>query len=86
MTLLNLSEFDAGDSFKLIYSVGEAVAGDVLKIGNPNYRVKLSRPLHEFFDAWCQQGPAHHIALGIGDRSQELETLAEAMRFNVVRV
>ena len=86
VTLLNLSEFDAGDSFKLIYSIGEAVAGDVLKIGNPNCRVKLSRPLHEFFDAWCQQGPAHHIALGIGDLSQELETFAEAMGFSVVRV
>lgn len=86
VTLLNLTQFNAGDTFKLIYSVGEVIPGPVLNIGNPNCRVRVQRPIHEFMDAWCQQGPSHHIALGTGDHSLALETFAEAMRFQIVRV
>ena len=86
VTLLNVSQFNAGETFKLIYTVGEAIPGDILAIGNPNCRVQLGEPLHTFFDKWCQQGPSHHIALGIGDQSQEIEAFAEAMQFPVVRV
>ena len=64
VTLLNLTQFQAGDTFKLIYSVGEVIPGPILNIGNPNCRVRVSRPMHEFIDAGCQQGPSHHIALG----------------------
>ena len=85
-TLLNLSQFNAGDTFKLIYSVGEIVGGDILSIGNPNCRVKIHQPVHEYFDKFCQQGPAHHIALGHGDQSEEIEAFAEAMKFNTVRI
>ncbi len=86
VTLLNLTQFDAGETFKLIYSVGEVTPGPILNIGNPNARVRVSRPLHEFMDTWCQEGPSHHIALGIGDHSAALETFAEAMGFRTVRV
>ena len=86
VTLLNLTQFNAGDGFKLIYSVGEIIDGPILNIGNPNARVRVNRPLHEFMDAWCQQGPSHHIALGIGDQSDALEAFGEAMTFQVVRI
>jgi L-arabinose isomerase len=86
VTLLNWSQFDAGETFKLIYSIGEVVDGEILRIGNPNCRVRVERPLHEFMDAWCQQGPCHHIAMGLGDRSAEIEAFAEAMKFRSARV
>jgi L-arabinose isomerase len=86
VTLLNLTQFDAGDTFKLVYSVGEVVPGPVLNIGNPNCRVRVRRPLHEFMEDWCQHGPSHHIALGAGDHSLALETFAEAMGFQIARV
>jgi L-arabinose isomerase len=86
VTLLNLTQFDAGDTFKLIYSAAEAIPGPILRIGNPNCRVRVSRPIHEFIDSWCQQGPSHHIALGAGDQSAAIETFGEAMGFRVVRV
>ena len=86
VTLLNLSQFDAGDRFKLIYTVAEVIPGDILNIGNPNCRVRMHLPIHEFVDAWCRQGPSHHIALGIGDRGREVEAFAEAMDFRAVRV
>ena len=86
ITLLNLTQFDAGDTFKLIYSVAEVVPGTILGIGNPNCRVRVHKPIHEFIDDWCQQGPSHHIALGVGDHSGALEMFAEAMGFRIVRV
>ncbi len=86
VTLLNLSQFDAGDTFKVIYSVAEVIPGDVLNIGNPNCRVRVSQPIPEFIDSWCQQAPAHHIAMGIGDQSSQIEAFAEAMKFPVIRI
>ena len=86
VTLLNLTQFDAGDTFKLIYTTAEVVPGETLNIGNPNCRVRVERPIHEFIDSWCQQGPSHHIALGLGDHSAALEAFAEAMGFGCVRV
>ena len=86
VTLLNLTQFDAEDTFKLIYTFAEAVPGDILNIGNPNCRIRVNCPIHEFIDAWCQQGPSHHIALGIGDQSNEIESFAEAMNFGCVRI
>jgi len=86
VTLLNLTQFDAGDTFKLIYSVAEAIPGPILRIGNPNCRVRVGRPIHEFIDSWCQQGPSHHIALGAGDQSAAIEAFGEAMGFRAVRV
>lgn len=86
ITLVNLSQFNAGDTFKLIYTVAEVIPGDILQIGNPNCRVRVQRPIPEFFNAWCQQGPCHHIALGIGDHARAVETFAESMHFQCVRV
>jgi len=86
VTLLNLTQFAAGDKFKLIYTTGEAIPGQILNIGNPNCRVRVGKPMHEFMDAWCQQGPSHHIALGLGDQSQKLEAFAQAMGFACVRI
>ena len=86
VTLLNLTQFDSGDTFKLIYTIAEVIPGDTLAIGNPNCRVRVSRPIHEFMDAWCQQGPSHHIALGVGNHGEEIDAFAGAMKFRCVRV
>ena len=86
VTLLNLTQFAAASTFKLIYTTAEAIPGDILNIGNPNCRIRVSKLLHEFMDDWCQQGPSHHIAIGLGDQSQKLEAFAEAIGFACVRV
>lgn len=86
VTLLNLTQFDDSRTFKLIYSIGEVIPGPILSIGNPNCRVRVQKPIHEFMDAWCQQGPSHHIVLGKGDLSVSIEAFAEAMKFNTVKV
>ncbi len=80
VTLLNISQNEAGDRFKFIYSIGEIIPGPILSIGNPNCRVRVSKPIHEFMDEWCREGPSHHMVIGYGDRSEEIEIIAEALR------
>jgi L-arabinose isomerase len=85
-TLLNLTQFGTDKTFKLIYSIGEIIPGDILNIGNPNCRIKVQRPIPEFFNLWCKQGPEHHTAMGIGDFSKEIETFSEKIGFDCVRI
>jgi len=85
-TFLNLTQFGTDKVFKLIYSVGEIIPGDILNIGNPNCRVRVSAPIFDFFNSWCKQGPGHHTALGIGDLSEEIEAFAEYLGFETARV
>jgi len=87
VTLLNLTQSDPKvDTFKLIYTIGEVVEGDALHVGNPNGRLKISKPIYKFVDEWCQHGPIHHNSLGIGDLSREIEVFAEVMGFKCVGV
>ena len=83
-TMLNLTQFGTDKTFKLIYTIGEVIGGDILNIGNPNCRVRVQKPIPEFFNDWCQQGPGHHSALGVGDFSAEIEAFAEKMGFDCV--
>ena len=85
-TILNLTQVGTDKTFKLIYTVAEIVPGDILNIGNPNCRIRMTKPIPEFFNDWCIQGPGHHSALGIGDLSKEIEVFAQAMDFECVRV
>jgi L-arabinose isomerase len=85
-TLLNLTQFGTKKTFKLIYTVGEIVGGDILNIGNPNCRIRVKKPIPEFFNNWCKQGPEHHTALGLEDFSKELEVFAEKMNFECIRI
>lgn len=86
ITLVNLTQFNAGNTFKLIYTVGESISGDILNIGNPNCRVRLALPIHEFMESWCKQDPSHHVALGLGDKSRQVESFAESIGFQCVRI
>ena len=85
-TLLNLTQFGTDKTYKLIYTVGEVIPGDILNIGNPNCRVRVQKPIPQFFNDWCVQGPGHHSALGVGDFSKEIEMFAEKMGFDCVRI
>ena len=64
----------------------EIIEGDILQIGNPNCRVRVSAPIPDFVNRWCKQGPGHHTALGIGNLSEEIEAFAERIGFEAVRI
>lgn len=85
-TLLNLTQFGTSKTYKLIYTTGEIIDGDILHIGNPNCRVRVEKPIPQFFNEWCKQGPGHHSALGIGDYSAEINAFADKMDWECVRI
>ena len=84
--MLNWTQFGTNAPFKLIYSVAEVIPGEILNIGNPNCRIRVKKPIPRFFDDWCQQGPEHHFALGVGDFSKEIRAFAEKMGLDCVEV
>ena len=86
VTILNLTQVGTEKTFKLIYTVAEIVPGDILNIGNPNCRIRMQKPIPEFYNDWCINGPGHHSALGLGDLSKEIEVFAQAMDFECVKV
>jgi L-arabinose isomerase len=86
VTLANITQNNAGETFKLIYSRGEIIPGPILSIGNPNCRVKVEKPIHQFIDEWCAEGPSHHLVLGYGDQGEALRTFAESMKFRIIEI
>lgn len=86
VTLINITQNNAGETFKIIYSAGDIIPGPVLSIGNPNCRVKVGKPIHRFMEEWCAEGPSHHLVIGYGDREEALQVFAESMKFKIVRI
>ena len=82
-----LSVIDAPDGEpKLLIAEGESVPGPILEIGNTNSRYRFSLGAKGFIDAWCQHGPAHHCAIGIGHIASRLEKFAALLGIESIRV
>jgi L-arabinose isomerase len=69
----------AGGRLKLLVAQGESIPGATFRIGNTNSRLRFARPPAEFFEAWCAQGPTHHVALGVGHVAAEVERVARLL-------
>ena len=55
-TLLNVTQFGTDKTYKLIYSVGEVISGDILSIGNPNCCVRVQKTDSRLFRAMVPAG------------------------------
>jgi L-arabinose isomerase len=75
VTILGVSQTLDG-RLKLICAEGESIPGATLQIGNTNSRVRFGLPPGPFLEAWCAEGPTHHVALGVGHRWAELQRVA----------
>jgi L-arabinose isomerase len=75
VTILGLSQ-TADGRLKLLAAEGESIAGPTFRIGNTNSRIRFAQGPAEFMDAWCAEGPTHHVALGVGHRAGDIRRVA----------
>jgi L-arabinose isomerase len=78
VTILGLSQ-TADGRLKLLAAEGESVAGPTFRIGNTNSRIRFPSGPTAFFDAWCAEGPTHHVALGVGHQVSRLRKVADLL-------
>jgi L-arabinose isomerase len=78
VTILGVTQ-TADGRLKLIAAEGESIAGPTFKIGNTNSRIRFRSGPTAFFDAWCAEGPTHHVALGVGHRLSRVRKVADLL-------
>jgi L-arabinose isomerase len=85
VTLLSVVQNGDG-KIKLLVAEGECVPGPILEIGNTNSRYKFSIGAKQFLKEWSEQGPAHHMAIGIGHLADILEKLAKLLGTEYIKI
>jgi len=78
VTILGLTQ-TADGRLKLVAAEGESIAGPTFRIGNTNSRVRFASGPTAFFDAWCAEGPTHHVALGVGHQLSRVRKVADLL-------
>ena len=78
ITLLSCSVGKNG-RMKLVLAEGESMPGEIPQTGNTNTKCHFPIPVTRFLERWCEAGPTHHLALGIGSHSEEIRLFAAMM-------
>ncbi len=85
ISLLSCSVDRMGE-LKLINAVGESMPGAIPQTGNTNTKCHFSVSATEFVERWCEAGPTHHLALGVGDHTKEIELFARMAGIKLEKV
>jgi L-arabinose isomerase len=85
VTILGVTQ-TADGRLKLIAAEGESIAGPTFRIGNTNSRIRFATAPTAFFDAWCAEGPTHHVALGVGHQVARLRKVGDLLGLELVVV
>lgn len=72
-------------SLKLISATGESMPGAIPQTGNTNTKCRFKVPCTEFVERWCEAGPTHHLALGVGDRTKEIELFSKMAGIKLIK-
>jgi len=78
VTILGVTQ-TADGRLKLLAAEGESIPGPTFRIGNTNSRIRFGSGPTAFFDAWCAEGPTHHVALGVGHRLTRVRKVADLL-------
>jgi L-arabinose isomerase len=78
ITILGMTQTAEG-RLKMLVAEGESIPGARLEIGNTNSRLRFNLDPAEFMDRWCDHGPTHHVALGVGHQLGKLRKLARLL-------
>ncbi len=65
---------------ELLAAEGHCIPGERLKIGNTNSRLRFGMPPADFMNAWCERGPTHHCALGVGHVVDRIAKVASLLK------
>lgn len=85
VTLVAMTQ-TADGGLKMVSAEGESIPGPILRIGNTNSRLRFPLGPAEFVNLWCQQGPTHHCALGVGHLGGRVRKFAELAEIPLVEV
>ena len=75
VTVLGLTVGSDGQ-LKMLAAEGENLDGPVPPIGNSINRTRFGLPVREFLQAWCELGPTHHVAMGLGHRLGDIRKVS----------
>lgn len=79
ITMLSMN-YQPNGRFKLVAATGISVEGAIPQTGNTNTRVTFpGRDVTDILRRWCEAGPTHHLALGVGNRLPEIRAFARIM-------
>ncbi len=82
ITILGVTQTAEG-RIKMLAAQGESIAGDTMQIGNTNSRLKFALDPASFMNAWAEQGPTHHVALGVGHQLPKIKKLARLLQLEL---
>ncbi len=82
ITILTLTQ-TADGRLKMLAAEGESIPGDTMQIGNTNSRLKFSLDPATFMNRWCEHGPTHHCALGVGHQIERIKKLARLLQIEL---
>ena len=85
VTLLSIN-VDHNGKFRMIAAEGTSIAGDIPQTGNTNTRVSFGCPICEFLSRWCEAGPTHHLALGVGHHMETLRKFARISGIELIEI
>jgi L-arabinose isomerase len=76
----------ADNRLKFLVAQGESIPGPTFRIGNTNSRVRFPLDPATFVTRWSEEGPTHHMALGIGALGGLFEKVGYLLGIQTVRV
>lgn len=82
VTILGITQ-TADGHLKMLAAEGESIPGDTMQIGNTNSRLKFGLDPASFMNAWCEEAPTHHCALGVGHQLGKIRKLARLLNLEL---